>query len=543
MAAKFRQLFLRYRNIFLLSIFFGEAMMLNACATKGQSALSTSGIVSGQICYPSDYLPALTLYFESTTDDRLITYQTHEGQSSYAVELEEGIYHAYAWLPEDILSGGLYSEAVPCGLKVACTDHSLVPVIVEPKQETGGVDICDWYAPLGEAPLPPGKIEGMIADLLREEHPDLAADFEPVLQEMSMQGEKLKKLSARVFRVTEGPFENETFIITYNGIVLPMGTATGGQGVSSMALSDLDRDGQAELYFSYSFGSGVHQSHLGVYVPAYDPQKIYEAKTYFLGDLMLFSEQKNHVGVRIVEPDPETKTANPQELLGQLHLEKVDLSPVLKLELVEGLPEEIRDSIIQPEERSDAGNDFWTVYEDEEYGVRFAVPCFWEVNFPDQYHPPGMAYPIRNYTESFAMSFGKKQDAVWENGGIKIDMIFLSGENWGLPDDATLEDFLTVSDTDPDPSVEEVLINGQNGLLVTSKTQLGGGVHFYLLFKVSENLFLSFGVYPSQAIDNPDVQGILHSLALSPDVDVDIPEIRPGDSPQEDTPTCLHSSE
>ena len=531
------------KKFFLHSVFCCIAMMLAACISTGQSAPSTSGIVSGKICYPSDDLPAMNLYFESTTDDRLINYQTHEGQNSYAVELEAGTYHAYIWLPGDILSGGMYSEAVPCGLKVDCTDHNLVPVIVKPGKETSGVDVCDWYAQPGEVPLPPGKIEGMIADFLREDHPDLVADFEPVIQEMSMQGEVLKKLSARVFRITEGLFENETFLVTYHGKVIQMGTAVGGQGVSSMALSDLDQDGRSELYFTYNFGSGIHQSHLGVYAPAYDPEKIYAAETYYLGDSMLFSNQQNQVGVRVVERDPEANTVSPQETLGQLSLEKVGLDPVLKIELVEGLPEEISESLIQPEEPQDARSDLWTVYEDEAYGVRFAVPCFWEVNFPSQYHPSGGGYPIRNYSEAFSMSFGKNHAAVWENGGIKIDMNFTSGENWELPDDATLEDFLTVSNSDPDPSVEDVLINGQRGLLVTSKVQLGGGVHSYYWFKVSENLFLSFGVYPSQAIDNPDVQGILHSLALSPDVEVTVPAITPGASPQGDDPVCLHPTE
>ena len=544
--AKSRQFLIRSRNILLLGMFFCVATMLNACISTVQSAPSTSGIVSGKICYPSDHLPAMTLYFESTTGSRLISYQTHQGQSSYAVELEPGIYHAYAWLPEDILGGGMYSAAVPCGLDADCTDHSLIPVIVKPKQETRDVDICDWYAPLGEVPLPPGKIEGIIADFLQEEHPDLAPDFEPVVQEMSMQGEVLKKLSARVFHITEGLFENETFLINANGKVIQMGTAVGGQGLSSMALSDLDQDGRSELYFTYSFGSGVHQSHLGVYAPAYDPDKIYEADTYYLGDLMLYSDQENQVGARVVGPDPETNKANIQATLGQLSLEKVGLTPVLQINLVEDLPEQIVESLIQPEEPQDSGSDLWTVYEDQHYGVRFAVPCFWEVNFPHQYHSSGTAYLIRNYSEAFSMSFGKNHNAVWESGGIKIDMNFDSGETWGLSADATLEDYLTVNNTGPDTEVEtlsseQVLINGQSGLLVTTEDRFG--ISSYYFFKVSENLFLMFFVYPPQRIDNPDVQGILHSLAFSPDVAVAIPKIIPGDSPQGDDPACLHPSE
>ena len=490
---------MKYKKVFLFSVFFCLVLALDACIQKQQTSPSTSGLVSGRICYPSDDLPAMKLYFESTTDDRLISYQTQEGQNTYTVELEAGTYHAYIWLPEDVLGGGMYSKAVPCGLKVDCTDHSLIPVIVKPKQETSGVDVCDWYAPPGEVPLPPGKIEGMIADSLRGEHPDLAPDFEPVLQEMSMQGEVLKKLSARVFRITEGLFENETFLVTYNGKVIQMGTAVGGQGVSSMILSDLDQDGQSELYFTYSFGSGIHQTHLGVYAPAYDLKKSYEVETYYLGDLMVFSEKKNHVGVRVVERDPETNVADFQETLGQLRLEKVGLSPVLKLELIEDLPEEIQESLVQPEKDHETGQNFWTVYEDEQYGVRFAVPCFWEVNFPPQYHPSGTAYPIRNYSEAFTLSFGKNHNAVWESGGIKIDMNFTSGEIWGLSADATLEDYRAVNKTNPESEVEilsseEVLINGQKGLLVTSKVQLGGSPFLLLVQGIGKSIFKLWGL-------------------------------------------------
>jgi hypothetical protein len=144
------------------------------------------------------------------------------------------------------------------------------------------------------------------------------------------------------------------------------------------------------------------------------------------------------------------------------------------------------------------------------------------------------------------MSFGKNHNAVWENGGIKIDMNFNSGEIWGLPADATLEDYLTVNNTGPESEVEtlsseDVLFNGQKGLRVTTKDRFG--ISSYYLFKVSGNQFLRFGVYPPQAIDNQDVQGILHSLAFFPDVAVTIPKIIPGDSPQGDEPACLQPSE
>lgn len=53
-------------------------------------------------------------------------------------------------------------------------------------------------------------------------------------------------------------FENEIY---------PLGEWFGGLGVVSMAAADLDGDGLAELYFTYSFGSGLHRAHAGYFDP------------------------------------------------------------------------------------------------------------------------------------------------------------------------------------------------------------------------------------------------------------------------------------
>ena len=50
--------------------------------------------------------------------------------------------------------------------------------------------------------------------------------------------------------------------------VLPLGTGFGGLGITSMALADLNQDGAYELYFTYSFGSGIHRSMLGAFDPS-----------------------------------------------------------------------------------------------------------------------------------------------------------------------------------------------------------------------------------------------------------------------------------
>ncbi|WP_339206596.1 M56 family metallopeptidase [Paenibacillus sp. FSL K6-3182] len=56
--------------------------------------------------------------------------------------------------------------------------------------------------------------------------------------------------------------------LLYKGVVYPLGEWFGGLGVISMALADLDNDGDSELYFTYSWGSGLHRSHAAYFNPS-----------------------------------------------------------------------------------------------------------------------------------------------------------------------------------------------------------------------------------------------------------------------------------
>ncbi len=54
-------------------------------------------------------------------------------------------------------------------------------------------------------------------------------------------------------------FENEIY---------PLGIWLGGLGVVSTAAADLNKDGLCELYFTYSFGSGLHRAHADYFDPS-----------------------------------------------------------------------------------------------------------------------------------------------------------------------------------------------------------------------------------------------------------------------------------
>ncbi len=95
----------------------------------------------------------MTAYFEDTMNGLVTELPIAAGQGTYEVSLDPGTYLAYAWLP-DFTIGGLFSNAVPCGLSVDCTDHDPIVFQVSPDQIANGIDICNWYLDPSGIPLP-----------------------------------------------------------------------------------------------------------------------------------------------------------------------------------------------------------------------------------------------------------------------------------------------------------------------------------------------------------------------------------------------------
>jgi len=111
------------------------------------------GSISGKLCYPGDSIPPMTVYAVDQATGKSFKKQTRKpDETSYRLEgVPPGDYVVYAWLNDGKL-GGMYSEAVPCGLDASCTDHSLIVVTVEEGQDVTDIDVCDWYGPLPPAP-------------------------------------------------------------------------------------------------------------------------------------------------------------------------------------------------------------------------------------------------------------------------------------------------------------------------------------------------------------------------------------------------------
>jgi len=125
------------------------------------------GGINGSLSYPSEFIPPLRVVafrLENGQPNGEFNFiLTSENQSSYQIDgLEPGQYWVVAYtIPagEGIppgLAGG-FTQAVPCGLSVDCSDHSLIAVDVLAGQLTGGIDPTDWYAPDGTFPPDPNN--------------------------------------------------------------------------------------------------------------------------------------------------------------------------------------------------------------------------------------------------------------------------------------------------------------------------------------------------------------------------------------------------
>jgi hypothetical protein len=91
------------------------------------------GTVTGDICYPSEFNPPMTLYFEQVGTNQIIQFSIPENQMSYSVLLPNGTYYAYAWAPGYNLEGAYVNS-----------DGTLKPFVVQGGQTTSGIRICDW---------------------------------------------------------------------------------------------------------------------------------------------------------------------------------------------------------------------------------------------------------------------------------------------------------------------------------------------------------------------------------------------------------------
>jgi len=157
--------------------------------------------------------------------------------------------------------------------------------------------------------------------------------------------EVFKRLNCQVFQVTDGVAQCASYLIR-RGKVYPLGQSFGGSGVMSMCVADLDKDSKPELIYSFSFGSGIHRSHVALCI--LQPDGIEEAQVPFAyrdGDIFVKKTDDCNVSVEVGAFSQEFGKWTPKATLGKLELTTKDGKPVLDVKFAEDLPDAVRKAI------------------------------------------------------------------------------------------------------------------------------------------------------------------------------------------------------
>lgn len=115
---------------------------------------SSTGKVTGLVCFTEITSTNLIIYFQNTADNKVneLPVTVNNYQVTYSFDLNPGTYIAYAW-NSDFSIGGTYSA---CGLDSKCGDAAPKPFVVIPGQTLPKIDVCDWSHGPFDVPYPPG---------------------------------------------------------------------------------------------------------------------------------------------------------------------------------------------------------------------------------------------------------------------------------------------------------------------------------------------------------------------------------------------------
>jgi hypothetical protein len=134
--------------------------------------------------------------------------------------------------------------------------------------------------------------------------------------------------------------------------VRPLGDSVGGAGLMSMTVADLDGDETPELAYTYSWGSGIHRSMVGIFGNKDGKANITEVPFAFLsGDVFVKEADKGGVIVENGRDGWKFNEWTSQRRLGTLRLTSEDGELKADFELADDLPEEIKSRIARPDAR------------------------------------------------------------------------------------------------------------------------------------------------------------------------------------------------
>lgn len=124
--------------------------------SSSSSQSASTGLITGNLSFPSEHIPALTIVATRIDNGKNTYYslQTADGQSSYALRVDPGVYQLVAYAGD--FAGG-YTDYYACGLENNCGDHALLPVLIQAGDILSDINPGDWYAPAGTFPARPDQ--------------------------------------------------------------------------------------------------------------------------------------------------------------------------------------------------------------------------------------------------------------------------------------------------------------------------------------------------------------------------------------------------
>jgi hypothetical protein len=183
--------------------------------------------------------------------------------------------------------------------------------------------------------VPPLKVAGaenLVRKFIFDQNPKMNPAAEFPLKDLTTKA-VWDRLDAQVFQVTEGVRAHETYVIKGKK-VYHIGSGFGGHGVSSIAVADPNGDGRDKLVFAYSWGSGIHRSHVGVFdILAKEPAEVVAPQAYYGrgSDLEVKNSDKQTIEVYVGD-----------QKVGRLILEGKEGELKIAVRLDDDLPAEIK---------------------------------------------------------------------------------------------------------------------------------------------------------------------------------------------------------
>jgi hypothetical protein len=119
---------------------------------SNETAAAPNGTITGGITYPSDRLPEGIVVHALNTQTKQVYNTSKFNQDAkydyaawYALSVPAGTYHVYAIAPSMEGRKAYHNQFIRCGIRVECTDTTIVEVPVTAERETADITVGDWW--------------------------------------------------------------------------------------------------------------------------------------------------------------------------------------------------------------------------------------------------------------------------------------------------------------------------------------------------------------------------------------------------------------